>query len=92
MGIVSWILVGLVAGLLAKWGMPGEGPGGLLITIILGMAGASVGGFIVSILGGTGATGFNIGSIIGATIGALILLFVYDLIARRDRTAPRRSR
>ena len=83
MGLISWILVGAIAGLLAKWIMPGSGPGGFIITIILGMAGASIGGFVVGVLGGTGATGFNIWSILVATLGALILLFVYGLIARR---------
>ena len=83
MGLISWILVGAIAGVLAKWIMPGEGPGGFIITIILGMAGASIGGFVVGILGGTGATGFNIWSILVATLGAIILLFVYGLIARR---------
>ncbi len=83
MGLISWIVVGLLAGLLAKWIMPGEGPGGLLITLILGMAGASVGGFVVSLLGGMGATGFNVWSVLVATFGAIILLFLYGLIARR---------
>ncbi len=83
MGLISWIVVGLLAGLLAKWIMPGEGPGGLLMTLILGMAGASVGGFVVSLLGGMGATGFNVWSVLVATFGAIILLFLYGLIARR---------
>ncbi|AHY48333.1 putative membrane protein (plasmid) [Rubrobacter radiotolerans] len=84
MGLISWIVVGLIAGLLAKWIMPGEGPGGLLVTLILGMAGASVGGFLVGLIGGTGATGFNIWSILVATLGAIVLLFIYNLIARRS--------
>ncbi len=83
MGLISWIVVGLIAGLLAKWIMPGSEPGGFILTIVLGMAGASFGGFIVSILGGTGATGFNVWSILVATIGAIILLFLYGLVARR---------
>ncbi len=83
MGIISWILVGLIAGLLAKWIMPGSGPGGLIVTVLIGMAGASLGGFIVSILGGSGATGFNVWSILVATLGAIVLLFLYGLIARR---------
>jgi len=49
MGILSWILLGLVVGLLAKWIMPGPDPGGLVITILLGIAGAFVGGFIGSL-------------------------------------------
>ncbi len=83
MGLISWIVVGLIAGLLAKWIMPGSEPGGLIITLILGMAGASFGGFLVSILGGTGAAGFNVWSILVATIGAIILLFLYSLVARQ---------
>ncbi len=83
MGLLSWILVGLLAGLLARWIMPGPDPGGILVTILVGMAGASVGGFIVSILGGAGATDFNVWSILVATLGAVILLAVYRLVARR---------
>ncbi len=83
MGLLSWRVVGLLAGLLAKWVMPGSDPGGIIVTILVGMAGASVGGFIVSILGGTGATGFNIWSILVATLGAVVLLALYRLVARR---------
>ncbi len=83
MGLISWIVVGLVAGLLARWITPGPDPGGIIVTVLVGMAGASVGGFLVGILGGAGATGFNIWSILVATIGALLLLFLYNLIARR---------
>ncbi len=83
MGLISWIVVGATAGLLAKWIMPGKGPGGFVVTVLLGMAGASVGGFVVGVLGGTGATGFNPWSILVATLGAIILLFIYGLITRR---------
>jgi uncharacterized membrane protein YeaQ/YmgE (transglycosylase-associated protein family) len=83
MGIISWILVGLIAGLLAKWLMPGSGPGGFIVTVLIGMAGASLGGFIVGILGGSGVTGFNVWSILVATLGAIVLLFLYGLITRR---------
>ena len=54
MGIISWIVVGLMAGLLAKWSMPGSGPVGFTVTVLIGMAGASIGGFVVRLLGGTG--------------------------------------
>ena len=77
------MVVGLVAGLLARWITPGPDPGGIIVTVLVGMAGASVGGFLVRILGGAGATGLNIWSILVATIGALLLLFLYNLIARR---------
>ncbi len=83
MGIISWIVVGLIAGALGKLIMPGDDPGGFIVTILIGMAGALVGGFVVGILGGTGATGFNIWSILVATLGAVILLAVYRLIAGR---------
>ena len=83
MGIISWILVGLIAGLLAKWIMPGAGPGCFIVTVLIGMAGASIGGFIVGILGGSGATGLNVWSILVATLGAIVLLFVYGLVTRR---------
>jgi uncharacterized membrane protein YeaQ/YmgE (transglycosylase-associated protein family) len=84
-GILSWIVVGLIAGLLAKVILPGNDPGGLIITTVIGMVGAVVGGFVVGILGGVGATGFNVWSILVATLGALILLAVYRLFAGGQR-------
>ena len=83
MGIFSWIVVGLIAGALGKLIMPGDDPGGFIVTILIGMAGALVGGFVVGILGGTGATGFNIWSILVATLGAVILLALYRVVAGR---------
>ena len=77
MGILSWILMGLVVGVLAKFIMPGDDPGGLIVTILIGIAGAFVGGFIGSLVGLGGVSGFNLGSIALAVGGALILLFVY---------------
>ena len=65
--------------------MPGDEPGGFIVTLSIGMAGAVVGGFMVGILGGTGATAFNIWSILAATLGAIILLALYRLIAERSR-------
>jgi uncharacterized membrane protein YeaQ/YmgE (transglycosylase-associated protein family) len=86
LGIISWIVVGLIAGLLAKVLLPGDDPGGLLITTIIGMAGAVVGGVLIGVLGGAGATGFNVWSILVATLGAVVLLFVYRLITGSRRT------
>jgi uncharacterized membrane protein YeaQ/YmgE (transglycosylase-associated protein family) len=83
MGIISWVMIGLIAGLLSKWIIPGSGPAGFIITALIGMAGASMGGFIVRLFGGAGATGFNVWSLVVATLGAIILLFLYGLIARR---------
>ena len=84
MGIISWVVVGLIAGLLSKWIMPGSGPAGFIITALIGMAGASIGGFIVKLFGGVGATGLNVWTILVATLGAITLLFVYGLIARES--------
>ena len=80
MGILSWIVIGLIAGLLAKLVMPGDNPGGLIVTTLICMAGAVVGGFFIGVLGGAGATGFNVWSILVATVGAVVLLFVYQLL------------
>ena len=79
-----WMLiVGAVVGALAKLIMPGDDPGGIIVTIIIGIVGAFVGGFVVNLLGGAGVSGFNIWSILVATLGAIILLAVYRLVAPR---------
>jgi uncharacterized membrane protein YeaQ/YmgE (transglycosylase-associated protein family) len=77
--LIFWIIVGLIAGALAKFIMPGDDPGGFIITIILGIAGAVVGGFLASLIdiGGGGI----IWTIIIATIGAIILLAIYRAVA-----------
>ncbi len=77
MGILSWIVLGLIAGALGKLIMPGRDPGGIIVTILIGIAGAFVGGFVVSLLGFGSVQEFNLGSIVAATIGAIILLAIY---------------
>ncbi len=77
MGMFSWLVLGLLVGVLAKWIMPGKDPGGLLVTIGIGIAGAFIGGFIASAVGLGTVTGFNLGSLAIATGGALALLFAY---------------
>ena len=77
MGILAWIVFGLIAGAAAKFIKPGKDPGGLFITILIGIAGALVGGFIGSLLGLGDVTGFNLGSLLLAIGGALLLLFIY---------------
>lgn len=79
MGFVSWIIVGLVAGALAKFIMPGNDPGGIFVTILLGIAGAFLGGFLGSSFGLGTVTGFNLISIGLAVGGALLLLFGYRM-------------
>lgn len=77
MGILSWILLGLIVGLLAKWIMPGRDPGGIIVTMLLGIAGALVGGAIASLIGLGNVTGINLGSIIIAVLGAILILALY---------------
>jgi uncharacterized membrane protein YeaQ/YmgE (transglycosylase-associated protein family) len=77
MGILSWILLGLIVGALAKWIMPGDDPGGTIITILLGIAGAFVGGFLATLIGLGTVDGFNVGSLLIAIGGSLLLLWVY---------------
>ena len=80
MGILSWIVFGLIAGILAKIIMPGKDPGGFIITILIGIAGATVGGFISTSLGYGDVSGFDLRSFGIAIGGALILLFGYRKI------------
>ena len=78
MGIIAWIVLGLIAGILGRLLLPGRDPGGWLVTIALGIAGAFVGGFLGSFFGlGSVGGGINLGSITTATIGAIVLLAVY---------------
>lgn len=84
--IIGWIIIGAIAGALGKLIMPGNDPGGFIVTIILGIAGAFVGGFLASLIG-LGGGGF-IWTIIVATIGAIILLAIYRAVAG-GRTARR---
>lgn len=80
MGIVSWIVFGLIAGALAKWLMPGKDPGGCIVTILLGIVGASVGGFIGTQLGMGDVKGFDIRSFFLAVLGSVVLLAIYRAV------------
>lgn len=82
MGILSWIVMGLIAGVLAKWVMPGEDPGGLIVTILIGVAGAFVGGYISSHLGFGSFRGFDLYSMLIAVGGAVVLLAGYRLLKK----------
>ncbi|QEQ98099.1 GlsB/YeaQ/YmgE family stress response membrane protein [Neptunomonas concharum] len=84
MGVFSWIIMGLLAGAVAKWLMPGKDPGGFFITMILGIAGGIVGGYIGTMLGFGKVDGFNLGSFGLATAGAVLLLFIYRNIKGRS--------
>lgn len=82
MGILTWIVFGLLAGVVAKVLMPGKDPGGWIITILIGIAGAVLGGFIGQYLGFGGVTGFNLKSFGIAVGGAVLLLLVYRMIKK----------
>lgn len=83
MGWLAWIVLGLIAGALAKFLLPGDDPGGLIVTAIIGMVGAVIGGFVGSFLGLGGVDGFNIGSLVVAVIGSLILLVGFRMVRKR---------
>lgn len=80
MGFITWIILGLLVGMLAKWIMPGRDGGGFFMTALLGIVGAMVGGYVGTLLGLGSVTGFNISSIAISTVGALIVLFVFNKI------------
>jgi uncharacterized membrane protein YeaQ/YmgE (transglycosylase-associated protein family) len=82
-GIFSWIVLGLVVGIIAKLLMPGNDPGGFLVTIVLGIAGALLGGFLGTYFSVGDVTGFNMVSLLLAVGGALLLLILYRLLIRR---------
>lgn len=82
MGIFSWIILGLIAGALAKWILPGKDPGGIFVTMAIGIGGAFVGGFLGSFLGKGPVTDLSIGSVITAMVGALVLLYLYRLLRK----------
>ena len=84
MGYLSWAIVGLVAGALGKLIMPGKDPGGIFVTMLIGIAGAFVGGFLGSFANIGEVTGFNFKSILLATAGAVVLLFGYRVIKGRQ--------
>jgi uncharacterized membrane protein YeaQ/YmgE (transglycosylase-associated protein family) len=83
MGILSWIVMGLLVGIVAKFLMPGPDPGGFIMTIILGIAGAFVGGFIARLLGLGDFTGFNLISFLIATGGAVVVLILFRMLKKR---------
>ncbi|HEU4656724.1 MAG TPA: GlsB/YeaQ/YmgE family stress response membrane protein [Capillimicrobium sp.] len=89
MGIIGWLVLGLVAGAIAKLIMPGDDPGGIIVTMIIGILGAIVGGLIASALDiGDLDEFFDIGTWIIAILGSLLLLAIYRMVTgRRGTTA-----
>ena len=84
MGILSWILLGLVAGAIARLVMPGKGPKGILVTMVVGIVGAFLGGSIGTALGLGSVQGFDLRSLFLAVIGAVALLLGYRALSGRD--------
>ena len=83
MGLLSWIILGLLVGAAAKFVVPGKDPGGCLTTIVIGMAGAVIGGFVGAQLGLGGVDGFGIKSLFLATGGSILLLLGYRALQGR---------
>ncbi|RJT35126.1 GlsB/YeaQ/YmgE family stress response membrane protein [Rahnella woolbedingensis] len=82
MGILIWIVFGLVAGIIAKFIMPGRENSGFIMTIVLGIIGAVVGGYLASLAGIGNISGFNVQSMVIAVVGAIIVLFIYRKLTR----------
>ena len=83
MGILAWIVFGLLAGWVAKMLVPGSDPQGCIITMVIGVLGAVIGGFIGSWLGFGAVTGFNLKSFLIAVVGSVLLLALYHLVRGR---------
>lgn len=87
MGIIGWIILGLLAGAIAKAILPGDDPGGIIVTMLIGIAGAIVGGLIASALNiGQVDEFFDIGTWVIAIVGSILLLLVYRAVVGRRRT------
>ena len=84
MGILSWVIFGLIAGIIARLLMPGRDPGGCIITMLLGVVGAFVGGFLYRLFTGTEVLyfGFDLRSFAIAVVGAVVVLAIYRLVLR----------
>jgi uncharacterized membrane protein YeaQ/YmgE (transglycosylase-associated protein family) len=85
MSILAWVLLGLIAGFLGSKIVNKTGEG-VLMDIVLGVIGAVVGGWLFNRFGATGVTGLNVGSLVVATIGAVIVLVVYHALTGRGKT------
>jgi len=83
MSILGWIALGLVVGAVAKYLMPGKDPGGLVATVLIGIAGALIGGWVGTRLGFGPVTGFDFASLSLATGGAIVLLILYRLVRKK---------
>jgi uncharacterized membrane protein YeaQ/YmgE (transglycosylase-associated protein family) len=92
MGLGSWILMGLLAGAIGRFLLPGKDPAGCVLTVALGVAGALLGGFIATYLGFGGISGFDVRSLIVATLGSILLLLVLRVVRGGEKTKKTKKR
>ncbi|MEV7560449.1 GlsB/YeaQ/YmgE family stress response membrane protein [Streptomyces sp. NPDC089795] len=87
MGIIAWILIGLLAGIIAKMLMPGKDPGGIIVTTLIGIAGGLLGGWLGKVIFGVDSIDgfFEISTWVAAIIGSIILLAIFRLFSRATR-------
>lgn len=85
MGILAWVILGLISGAIAKAIMPGRDPGGFIVTALIGIVGAVIGGFLGNMIFGiAGVSGVDLRSILISVVGALVLLWIYRMVTRRS--------
>jgi uncharacterized membrane protein YeaQ/YmgE (transglycosylase-associated protein family) len=91
MGIIAWILLGLIAGAIAKAILPGDDPGGIIITTVIGILGAIVGGFLATALFGAHPLDefFDVSTWLTAIIGAIVLLLIWRMVTGGRRRTVR---
>ena len=82
MSIIAWIVLGLIAGIIAKFLHPGPDPGGFFLTIVIGIVGALIGGFLSTPMGFGDVSGVNLPSLVIAVLGSLILLILFRMMRR----------
>lgn len=82
MSIIAWIVLGLIAGIIAKFLHPGPDPGGFFLTIVIGIVGALIGGFLSTTMGFGDVSGVNLPSLVIAVLGSLILLILFRMMRR----------
>lgn len=91
MGIIAFLILGLIAGAIAKAALPGDDPGGILVTMVIGVVGALLGGFLASLLFDANPVDefFSISTWLAAIIGSVVLLLLYRVVAKNRNTARR---
>jgi len=87
MGLLLFLIFGIIVGAVARWIVPGEGPGGILGDLVIGIIGSFIGGFIYEFFGHTGYSGFNLASFVCAVVGAVVLLWIIRAVTGRRSVA-----